>query len=331
MATSSSGFASSARLSRLPYDLDWNLIRTFLVIVEENGITAAANRLRLKQPTVSNALRRLEERLEKRLVARGGGRFEITPAGRMLYAEAQEIFGAISRLSTVIRDMEDEVTGHVTLALASHVMSPLFDNVLAEFHRRHGRATLSIDVMPSRDAITAVLQRQAGFAVCLVHQKDARLRYVRLFREYFGFFCGPGHRLFGRNDLTLSDLKGEASVSFHTDQIADALRAVTVLRAEAELGEKVVGVSSNLEEVRRMIVAGLGIGPLPVHVASRDVRDGLLWALPPYQNLPAIDIYVVDNPRTQLNRAERALLDLLHESIQAMPIEHRDYRAASPE
>ncbi|WP_099867603.1 LysR family transcriptional regulator [Pararhizobium haloflavum] len=315
------------RLSRLPYDLDWNLIRTFLVIVEENGITAAANRLRLKQPTVSNALRRLEDRLEKRLVARGGGRFEVTPAGRMLHAEAVEIFGTISRLSTLIRDMDEEVSGHVTLALASHVVSPLLDGVLSDFHRLHRQATMSIDVMTSRDAGTAVLQRQASFAICLVHQRDARLSYARLFREYFGFFCGPEHRLFGRKDIALSDLRGETSVSFQTDQLTDALRAVTLLRAEAELGEKVVGVSSNLEEVRRMIVAGLGIGPLPVHVARRDVDAGLLWPLPPYDNLPAIDIYVVHNPKTHHNRAERAMLDLLHQRIEALPIAERDYRA----
>lgn len=314
------------RLSRLPWELDWNLIRTFLAIVEENGITAAANRLRLKQPTVSNALRRLEDRLQKRLVLRGAGRFEITPAGRLLYDEAVEIFGSISRLSTVIRDMDEEVSGHVTLALASHVVSPLFDEVLAAFHQSHPKATLGIDVMASRDAATAVLQRQASFAICLVHRNDPRLTYQRLFREYFGFFCGPRHRLFGKSGLSLADLRGETSVSFQTDQLTDALRAVTMMRAEAELDERVAGVSSNLEEVRRMIVAGLGLGPLPVHVARPDVDAGLLWRLPPYDNPPAVDIYVVSNPKAQLNRAEQALLDLLHHQVESTPITMRDYR-----
>ncbi|MGL1645734.1 helix-turn-helix domain-containing protein, partial [Vibrio parahaemolyticus] len=46
------------RAERLAWDLDWNLLRTFMVIVEEQSITAAADRLGLKQPTLSNALRR---------------------------------------------------------------------------------------------------------------------------------------------------------------------------------------------------------------------------------------------------------------------------------
>lgn len=314
------------KLARLPWELDWNLIRTFLAIVEENGITAAANRLRLKQPTVSNALRRLEDRLQKRLVRRGAGQFEITPAGMLLYNEAVEIFGSVSRLGVLIRDLDEEISGHVTLALASHVVSPVLDEVLSTFHQRHPKARLAIEVHTSREVIQAVRQRQATLGICLVHEKQAQLEYVRLYREYFGLFCGPRHRLFGRKGLKLADLRGETSVSFQTDQLSDALRAVTLMRAQAELDERVVGVSSNLEEVRRMIIAGLGIGPLPIHVVRRDVDDGLLWRLPPYETPPAIDIFVVTNPSTRFNRAEKSLLALLKERIAVIPFEERDYR-----
>ncbi|HET7411282.1 MAG TPA: LysR family transcriptional regulator [Pararhizobium sp.] len=313
-------------LQRLPWELDWNLLRTFLVIVEEEGITAAANRLRLKQPTVSNALRRLEDRLQKRLIERGPGRFAVTPAGRLLYSEAVEIFGSVSRLNVLIRDMGEEITGHVSLAMASHVISPVLDETLSRFHRLHPSATYGIDIMTSEDVITRILQKQASFGVCLVREKRPQLEYTRLFREYFGFFCGPGHRLFGRGGLTLSDLQGETSVSFRTDRLTDALRSVALLRAEARLDDRVVGLSSNLEEVRRMITAGLGIGPLPIHVAKRDVELGLLWRLPPYDSPAAVDIFVVHNPRTHFNRAERGLLDLLLARIAQVPISARDYR-----
>ncbi len=317
--------SAPSRLQRLPWELDWNLLRTFLVVVEEEGITAAANRLRLKQPTVSNALRRLEDRLEKRLVERAPGRFAVTPAGRLLYSEAVEIFGSVARLSVLIRDMGEEITGHVNLAMASHVVSPVLDETLSRFHRMHPSATFGIDIMTSEDVITRLLQKQASFGVCLVHEKRSNLEYTRLFREYFGFFCGPGHRLFGRSGLTLADLRGETSVSFRTDRLTDALRPVALVRAEAQLEERVVGLSSNLEEVRRMITAGLGIGPLPIHVAKRDVELGLLWRLPPYESPPAIDIYVVHNPRTHFNRAERGVLDLLLAGIRKTPMEARDY------
>ena len=74
-----------------------------------------------------------------------------------------------------------------------------------------------------------------------------------------------------------------------------------------------------------MIIAGLGIGPLPIHVVARDVRDGLLWRLPPHKSPPAIDIYLVSNPQTHLNRAEAGLLASLSQAIDAEPLSARTY------
>src|SRR5690606_8334364 len=125
---------------------------------------------------------------------------------------------------------DEEISGHVTLALASHVVSPVLDEVLSTFHQRHPKATLAIEVHTSREVIQAVRQRQATLGICLVHEKQAQLEYVRLYREYFGLFCGPRHRLFGRKGLKLADLRGETSVSFQTDQLSDALRAGTLDR-----------------------------------------------------------------------------------------------------
>lgn len=310
---------------RVVWELDWNLLRSFVVIAEEKSITRAAERLMLKQPSLSNALKRLETRLDRRLVERDANRFELTEAGRLLYEQSVEVFGTISRLPALVRDAKEEVTGHVSIALASHVVSPLFDQALSEFHRRHPRAGLTITVAPSVEVTKLVRERRASFGICLVTQRETMLDYTHFYREFFGFFCGPSHRLHGRKDLTLEDLAGETSVSFQTDNVSDALRSVALLRSEARLDANVVGVSSNLEEVRRMILAGLGIGPLPLHVARRDVSDGLLWRLPPYDTPPAIDIFLLTNPRKASNRAEQALISQLGAAIASTPIEDRTY------
>jgi DNA-binding transcriptional LysR family regulator len=311
---------------RLARELDWNLLRTFIVLAEAGSVTKAADRLRLKQPTVSSALKRLENRLGRRLINRSPGKFELTEAGTLLYREAIEIQGAILRLGTLMRDVTDEVRGHVEIAMASHVISPLFDDTLQAFHERHPAATLTINVSASKEALEAVTSRRASLAVCLVRERNPKLEYLRLFREFFGLFCGPPHPLFGKSNLTKADLAGLSTVSFVTDRLEDALRPVTLMRAEADLEDRIVGTSANLEEVRRMIIAGLGVGPLPVHVAKRDVTEGQLWQLPPYDVLPEIDVHVVWNPKAKLNRAETALLEMLLDRIRETPIEERTYR-----
>jgi len=311
---------------RIAREMDWNLLRTFVVLAECRSITEAAQRLRLKQPSVSAALKRLEERIGRKLLDRSPGRYALTDAGRLLYREAVEINGSVLRLSTLMRELTDDVQGHVKINLASHVVSPLFDAALAGFHAEHPHATLSIEVRSSADAIAEVMAKRASFAVCLVKDHDPRLEYRRLYREFFGLFCGPPHALFGRGDLKVRDLAGHRSVSFETDRLHDVLRPVTLMRAQAELGPRITGLSSHLEEVRRMIVAGLGIGPLPLHVAKRDVQDGLLWQVPPYDDLPAIDVHIVWNAQAVKNRAEELLLSGLLEAVEAAPIEERTYR-----
>ncbi|PLX38324.1 MAG: LysR family transcriptional regulator [Hyphomicrobiales bacterium] len=316
---------SNDRAEQLARRLDWNLLRTFVVLAESRSVTDAAERLRLKQPTVSNALRRLEEQLGRKLIDRGPGRFILTDAGRMLLREAVDIHGTILGLDTLMREVREEVRGHVNISVASHVSSPLFDAALAAFHTAHPRATLSIDVMASRLAIENVRARRSSFAVCLVHDQSPQLEYRPVFREFFGLFCGPTHPLFGRTGLTRHDLAGHASVSFITDQMSDALRPVALMRAEADLDDHVVATSSHLEEVRRLIVAGLGVGPLPLHVVERDVRDGLLWRLPPYDDPPAIDVFMVFNPNARMNRAEEAMIGELIARINAVPFSERTY------
>lgn len=290
---------------------DWNLLHTFMIIVQEGSITRAADRLLLRQPTVSNALKRLEDQLGRRLIDRGPGHFEPTEHGAALYRECQEICGTIGRLHQVMEDSESELSGELRVHMASHVVFPPLDETLAEFHARHPKVTFDIEVATSATVIEAVRAKEATLGICLVSEPDPQLDHRVLFREHFGFFCGPRHRLFGKSGLGIDDLRGEAFVSFKTDRLTDALRPVAVLRAQLQMYGQVVGTSSNLEEVRRMIVAGLGIGPLPIHVVERDVQAGVLWRLPPFDDPPAIDIYLVTNPRATLGRAERMFLDAL--------------------
>lgn len=310
---------------RLARDLDWNLLRTFMVIVQEASFTGAARRLRLRQPTVSQALKRLEARLGQRLIDRGPALFRLTAAGEALYRECVDIYGNIARMSVLARTAGDEIAGHVRVAMASHVVSPVLDDTLMAFHADNPKATYEIEIASSVEVLDAVLGKSASFGICLVHQRAARLEYELMYREYFGFFCGPRHPLFGRRGLRLRDIRGHASVSFQTDQITDALRSVALLRAQHGLDDRVVGFSSHLEEVRRMIVAGLGIGPLPIHVVQRDVRDGLLWRLPPYKAPPAIDVFLIWNPHCRLNRAEATLLAALRTAIEKRPLSERTY------
>ena len=115
--------------------LDWNLLRTFLVIMQERSVSRAAARLHLTQPAVSQALKRLEDTLGRNLIQRRGPHFEPTRAGEEVYRIASDIYGHMSRLETELDDRTDDITGSIRLLSVSRIDSAVYDEFLAEFHR----------------------------------------------------------------------------------------------------------------------------------------------------------------------------------------------------
>ncbi|WP_298848127.1 LysR family transcriptional regulator [uncultured Ruegeria sp.] len=313
---------------KLIRELDWNLLRTFMFIVQEGSITLAAKRLMRRQPSVSQALKRLEARLGTPLIDRSPSHFRVTPAGQSLYKECLEMFGSLARAIQSAQSTDDTVTGTVKLALLSRIENEFFDQVLSDFHRQFPEVNFDIEVMSSKDVRQAVLAKSASLGVCLVHDAHSNLMYDVLYRSFFGFYCGPSHPLFGQRDLSLDDLRNHSSVSFRTDQLWDALRPVALLRAQHKLDNRVIGYTSDLGEAQRMISAGLGFGPLPNHVAERFVRRGELWRLPPYENTLAIDIHLVHHKDARLNRAEHALLEMFRARLNSVPLTERSRNLA---
>lgn len=310
---------------RFPWTLDWNLLRTFMVVVEQGGVTRAATFLGLKQPTISSALKRLEESIGQRLVERKPNQFRVTRAGRVLYSECSTIFGSVSQIPALLQAGGEELTGHISMVTASHVVSPHVDGVLEAFARENPKVTFSVVVAESTEVVARIEQNRASLGICLLGAAPKSLDARVLYREYFALYCGPRHRLFAKPEIAMADLRDEASVSFQTELDGGPLDAVTRLRERARLAPGLRGVSANLPEIRRMIIANIGIGALPVHVAARDVKLGLLRQLPPANRLPAIDIFLLSNPRRKLAAAEAALLDRFHALVAQHPLAERTY------
>lgn len=312
---------------RFPWNLDWNLLRTFIVVVEQGGISKAAEFLGLKQPTISAALKRLEQSVGHVLIERNPNSFRVTPAGRNLFSECASIFGAVEQIPALLASDNAVLTGHISLVLASHVVSPHFDEVLEDFARQHDKVTFSMVVAESGEVVRMIQQNRASFGVCLLSAMPKNLDVRVLFREYFALYCGPKHRLFHKKRIAISDLAGDPSVSFQTEIEGGPLDSVNRLRERARLAPNLRGVSANLPEIRRMIIANIGIGALPVHVAGRDVKLGLLRQLPPYSRLPAIDIFLITNPRRKTNPAERELQSLFATYLRSRGMDERTYSA----
>lgn len=312
---------------RFPWNLDWNLLRTFMVITEQRGISKAADALGLKQPTVSAALKRLEETTGKALIVRKPNEFSVTPAGQALYTECAKIFGTVSQLPSLMDAGPDELRGHLTIATTSAVMCEHFDDVLSRFARAYPRVTYGFSVHDSEGVATMVAQNRASLGICLLAKQPPHLTATILYREFFGLYCGARHPLFRAKEITLSDIQGAPFVAFQTEAEGGPLEAISRLRARAGLANSWRGLSSSLTEIRRMIMADFGIGALPLHVAQEDERAGRIRQVPPYDALPMVNIYLITNPARRQSNAEAAFLSMLTDELARTGLDERTYGA----
>jgi DNA-binding transcriptional LysR family regulator len=310
---------------RFPWNLDWNLLRTFMVVVEQRGISKAATFLGLKQPTISAALKRLEQALGKTLLVRKPNEFSTTQAGQALYAECAGIFGTVSQLPTIIAEENGELRGHLSIAITSSVISPHFDDFLNDFSKAHPNVTYAFSVFESNEVEKMVTLNRSSFGICLLSSMPKNLNTTVLYKEYFGLFCGARHHLFGADSIALGDLEGEPFVAFQTEAEGGPLEAISKLRARLKLSRNWRGVSSSLNEIRRMIMANIGIGALPLHVARQDVNAGYLRQLPPYKDLPEVNIYLLSNPARRHSEAEAIFLAAIEAEMSTIGVQERTY------
>lgn len=300
--------------------IDWNLLRTYQVIMQEKSISRAAARLHLTQSAVSAALKRLEDTVGCTLVQRGGARFEPTGVGREIYQISTEIYGHMSRLDTVLGNQDDEIAGSIRLLCVSRLESSVYDRFLRDFHQIYPKVRISIDVAASADILAALEQKVATCGFTLCRKPAGKLEYRCFLRQRYTMYCGPSHRLFGQSNLTVGDLRDEHFVSFHSDRIGGALSSLAAFREERGLFGEIVATSASVDEIRRLIIAGYGIGCLPAHVVQGDVAQRRLWPLPPEEGLADVDIFLMWNPERRMNQAERAFIDALESEMAKHPL-----------
>ena len=298
-------------LDRLALQLDWNLLRTFMVIVQERSITAAAVRLNVSQPSVSAALRRLEERLELRLVERGSGQnFVITRVGEAVYREALEIYGGVVRLNDLTDGEGRSLSGNLVVYRSSHLEMDNITPVLEGFRQQHPRVTLSIRSSSCHEVSQALQQRVASVGFCTqIDPAILRLRAQPLQPQEFGVYCGPRHPLFRQSDIRAEMLAASEVVGYEEDRMAGALSTLAIWRVQNGIGARFIAAATGIVDLSELVESGTAIGCMARGHALR--YGARLWQIPIQAPPPLIDVFSLVDFERHMTPVEAALLDHL--------------------
>ncbi|NIJ06664.1 DNA-binding transcriptional LysR family regulator [Sphingomonas vulcanisoli] len=285
--------------------VDWNLLRTFVEIVRAGGVGAAARKLNKQQPSVSAALRRLEEQVGVQLLHRSSTGVAMTAAGKALMALCEEMLEAARMVPHQIAQATKRVEGVVRIQLISAVVSPEFDEAIASFHRRNPNIQIDLRVSPWRAVLAALESGEAEIGVGYDGSARSGLVYEPLFVERQQLYCCRSHPRFGHRVNRMGELKDENFVLTGEDE----LEVITRLRGRYGLGSKVNGLTEDVNEALRLISLGVGIGFLPVLAAAQAVSTGRLWPLLHTDLEPSYDIFLLARAEHSRDTATQLFLD----------------------
>lgn len=174
-------------------DLDWEDIRAFLTTAHSGSLTAAAQRLRLSQPTLGRRLKRLEEALGGPLFDRLPNRLELTALGRSVLDSAAVMGDAAAafarnaeRLATTSQPVRVTATTSVSAFLTLHL-----PDLLAETGAETG---VGLTILSTRNALN-LAQREADIALRMDRvPAEGDLVTRRLGRFGFTLYAAQGLR-----------------------------------------------------------------------------------------------------------------------------------------
>ncbi|GAB2678502.1 LysR family transcriptional regulator [Saccharopolyspora gloriosae] len=278
-----------------------------LTVAEEGSITAAAERLGLAQPSLSQQIGTLEKQVGVRLFARTPQGMLPTVAGRAFLAEAEVATTASRRAFTAARAADGDLTGELIIAVYLGLGTRRLPRALGELRRRHPRLQVTLHEEPDPTDMER-LARQGTLDMVLVHEIPPGCLFDvhELGRESYVAVLPEGHPLLGRDEpLLLEDLADEGWVRYRRTSKLDEYLAR--LLADRGLAPRTVGRASQISTAVRLAAEGLGVTLAP----SSAIPAGFEPLTRPLG--PALSEPVLAGVRRSPGRAEIALLDQLRQ------------------
>ena len=280
----------------------WDHYRSFLAVLSEGSLSAAARRLRLTQPTLGRHIDELEQSLGVALFSRSQAGLTPTEAAIELRPYAETMAGAAEALVRAASGEAGEERGVVRLTASEVVATEVLPSILAEFHQVHPRIAIEL-VSTNRNE--DLLHRRADIAVRMMRPTQSALVARRIGAAEIGLYAHQ--RYIDRHGVlaNLDEPGGHTLIGY--DQETAAIQVFKKLGLN--LVRETFALRTDSDVVQLAAVrAGFGIGVCQVPIAKRNPE---LVRLVPDAFSFALDFWLVMHEDIAQVRRVRLLYDHL--------------------
>lgn len=283
-------------------DITYDYYRIFYYVAKYGSFSRAAEMLFRGQPNITKTINHLETQLGCKLFLRSNRGVTLTPEGEKLFHHAEIAFENLTRAENEILSERNPDSGLVSIAATEIGLYGSLLPALTAFHKDYPGVRIRLETRNSPQAMEAVKNGIADFAVVTLHEKpDAayRIRKLRTFSEPLccqkGYLTGHQESVFSRPYISIS--RNSDTYRFYQDYLLSC-----GIHKEPDIEVAAA------DQILPLVKAGMGIGFIAEFLAKDALQDGSIEEIvlpdPPRKRW----ICLVEHGKRTLSRAADRLI-----------------------
>lgn len=287
--------------------LTFDELEVFCALHEAHSFSNAAKSLGRAQPTVSQIIGRLEDKLGQRLFTRDSRRVTPTAAGQVLHDHAQRLLHQRTEALEALAALRQPADETLRLVATECVSLYLLPQLIQLFRKRFPEVRIEARRCTA-EALPDLLRGEADLALTGDELPMRQLAALELVRDEVLLIAPPDHPLAGRGPLEMGALKGQPVVAYAP---ATAARKRLLGRFEAaDAPLRLVMELPSIPMIKAFVGSGEGLAFLPRIAVEPELKTGRLVALPVEGLKLERTLRMIWNTQRPLSAAAQAFVSL---------------------
>lgn len=265
-------------------------LKYIVAVARERHFGRAAEACFVSQPTLSVAIRKLEDELGVTLFERGGTEVGVTPIGQRIVAQAQKVLEESASIKEIARQGHDPLAGPLRVGVIHTVGPYLLPRLVPTQIERTPQMPLVLQENFTVRLVELLRQGEIDCAIMALPLPEAGLVTQPLYDEPFVVAVPHDHELASAKSIDAQDLKQQNMLLLGTghcfrDQVLEVCPELSRFSAASD-GIQRTFEGSSLETIRHMVAAGIGVTVLPVTAVPENPSPKGLLRYIPFSGIP---------------------------------------------
>jgi LysR family hydrogen peroxide-inducible transcriptional activator len=265
-------------------------LKYIVAVAREKHFGKAADACFVSQPTLSVAVKKLEEELDVKLFERSANEVSVTALGEEIVRQAQSVLEQAANIKDIAKRGKDPLAGALKLGVIYTIAPYLLPDLVRQVITRTPQMPLMLQENFTVKLLEMLRTGEIDCAIMAEPFPDAGLAVAQLYDEPFIAALPSNHPLAQRDSISATELKAETMLLLGNghcfrDHVLEVCPEFARFSSDAE-GIRKSFEGSSLETIKHMVAAGMGVTVVPRLSVP---KDGLTSTMKKKKNL---DTYV---------------------------------------